>query len=71
MASCFISNVSKMRSYGTPALLLAWVPLIGDTLCLAAGWLRLNPWHAALFMAIGKLSRYGLIALAMLYPLSK
>jgi membrane protein YqaA with SNARE-associated domain len=65
MASSFISNVSKVRRYGTPALLLAWVPLIGDALCLAAGWLRLNPWQAMLFMAIGKLSRYGLIALAI------
>ncbi len=60
-----LKHVEKLRRYGTPALLLAWVPLIGDALCLAAGWLRLNPWQAALFMAIGKLARYGLIALAM------
>jgi len=57
--------------YGTPALLLAWVPLIGDALSLAAGWLQLNPWQAALFMTIGKLVRYGVIAAAMSYPLSK
>jgi len=60
-----LKHVEKVRSYGTPALLFAWVPLIGDALCLAAGWLRLNPWQAALFMAIGKLARYGLIALAI------
>jgi membrane protein YqaA with SNARE-associated domain len=59
-----LKHVEKLRRYGTPALLLAWVPLIGDALCLAAGWLRLNPWQALLFMAIGKFSRYGLIALA-------
>jgi membrane protein YqaA with SNARE-associated domain len=58
-------HVDKLRRYGTPALLLAWVPLIGDALCLTAGWLRLNPWQAALFMAIGKFARYGLIAFAM------
>ncbi len=69
--SDFDRNVLRVRRYGTPALLLAWVPLIGDALCLAAGWLRLNPWQAALFMAIGKFVRYGLIALAMSYPLSK
>lgn len=63
--SDFDRNVLRMRHYGTPALLLAWVPLIGDALCLAAGWLRLNPWQAALFMAIGKFVRYGLIAFAM------
>jgi membrane protein YqaA with SNARE-associated domain len=66
-----LKHVEKVRRYGTPAMLLAWVPLIGDALCLAAGWLRLNPWQAALFMAIGKLARYGLIVAAMSYPLSK
>ena len=66
-----LKHVDKLRSYGTPALLFTWVPLIGDALCLAAGWLRLNPWRALLFMAIGKFSRYGVIALAMSYPLSK
>jgi membrane protein YqaA with SNARE-associated domain len=66
-----LKHVEKVRHYGTPALLFAWVPLIGDALCLAAGWLRLNPWQAAMFMAIGKLARYGLIAAAMSYPLSK
>ncbi len=54
-----LKHVEKLRRYGTPALLLAWAPLIGDALCLAAGWLRLNPWQALLFMAIGKFSRTG------------
>ena len=58
----FASNVSRVRKYGTPALLLAWAPLLGDALCLAAGWLRLNWWQAALFMAIGKFARYWVIA---------
>lgn len=58
-----LKHVEKMRRYGTPALLLAWAPIIGDALCLAAGWLRLNPWRAALFMAIGKFLRYYFIAL--------
>lgn len=58
-----LKHVEKLRRYGTPALLLAWVPLIGDALCLAAGWLRLNWWQAALFMAIGKFARYWVIVL--------
>jgi len=57
-----LKHVDKVRQHGTPALLLAWVPLIGDALCLAAGWLRLNPWHAALFMLLGKFARYLFIA---------
>jgi len=59
-----LKHVDKLRRYGTPALLLAWVPLIGDALCVAAGWLRLNPWQVALFMAIGKFARYLVIAWA-------
>ena len=58
-----LKHVEKLRHYGSPALLLAWVPLLGDALCLAAGWLRLSWWQAALFMAIGKFARYGVIAL--------
>ena len=60
-----LKHVNKVRHYGAPALLLAWAPLIGDALCLAAGWLRLNPWQAALFMALGKFARYWVVAAAV------
>lgn len=60
-----LKHVEKLRRYGTPALLLAWAPLLGDALCLAAGWLRLSWWQAALFMALGKFARYALVALAI------
>jgi membrane protein YqaA with SNARE-associated domain len=59
-----LKHVEKLRRYGPPALLLAWAPLIGDALCLAAGWLRMNWWQAALFIAIGKFARYWVIAIA-------
>ena len=61
-----LKHVDKVQQYGTPVLLLAWAPLIGDALCLAAGWLRLNPWQAALFMAIGKFTRYWVVAFVTL-----
>lgn len=51
-----------VHRYGSPAMLLAWAPLIGDALCVAAGWLRLNAVYVALFMAVGKLARYLVIA---------
>jgi membrane protein YqaA with SNARE-associated domain len=51
-----------VHRYGSPALLLAWAPLIGDALCIAAGWLRLNVVYVAFFMAVGKLARYLVIA---------
>ena len=62
-----LKHVEKVRRYGAPSLMFAWVPLIGDALCLAAGWLRLVWWQAALFMAIGKFARYWAIALASHY----
>lgn len=60
-----LKHVERVRRYGAPALLLAWAPLLGDALCLAAGWLRLSWWQAALYMALGKFTRYGLVALAV------
>jgi membrane protein YqaA with SNARE-associated domain len=60
-----LKHVEKVRHYGTPALLLAWAPLIGDALCVAAGWLRLNPLYAALFMLVGKFTRYAIVAFAV------
>ena len=56
------ASLALVRRYGTPALLLAWVPIIGDALCVAAGWLRMNAWSCAFFMAVGKLARYAVIA---------
>jgi membrane protein YqaA with SNARE-associated domain len=50
------------RKYGAPVLLLSWVPIVGDPLCVAAGWLRLDPWRSALFIGLGKFARYAVIA---------
>ena len=60
-----LKHVERVREYGTPALLFAWAPFIGDALCLTAGWLRLNPFYAAMFMLIGKFARYWIIAAAI------
>lgn len=57
-----LRGLDAVRQYGSPALLLSWVPIIGDPLCVAAGWLRFNPWLALLFIAIGKFARYWVIA---------
>lgn len=57
-----VKGLKWIQSYGSPALLAAWVPILGDPLCVAAGWLRVNPWLSALFMAAGKFVRYLLVA---------
>jgi membrane protein YqaA with SNARE-associated domain len=55
-------RLDALRRHGTPLLILAWAPIIGDALCAAAGWLRL-PWlPCALWMAAGKAARYALVA---------
>jgi membrane protein YqaA with SNARE-associated domain len=52
-----------VRRYGASATFLAFLPIVGDALCLAAGWLRV-PWLGALaFMASGRFLRYLVIAL--------
>ena len=54
--------LSWVRRYGAPATTLAFLPIIGDALCVAAGWLR-TPWPATLaFMAAGRLARYLAVA---------
>ena len=53
--------LNKVRRYGPWVLLLAWVPVIGDPLCLAAGYLRTNWWLSFACMAAGKCMRYGLL----------
>jgi membrane protein YqaA with SNARE-associated domain len=54
----------RVQRFGAPILLLAWLPWIGDPLCVAAGWLRLNVWQCAVFMALGKFIRYWIVATA-------
>ena len=53
--------LQRLEKHGAPLLLLSWLPLIGDPLCLAAGWLKISPLLAALFIALGKASRYAVL----------
>ncbi len=53
--------VERLRRWGSPALLLSWLPLVGDPLCVAAGWLRISLSAAVLFIVLGKGARYALI----------
>ncbi|EGT5759934.1 DedA family protein [Cronobacter sakazakii] len=55
-----------LQRFGALALLLSWLPLVGDLLCLLAGWLRL-PWGPVIFfLCLGKALRYIIIAAATL-----
>lgn len=50
--------VLRLQQYGSPVLLLSWLPVVGDPLCVAAGWLRLHWLASLLFITVGKLLRY-------------
>jgi len=52
-----------INSAGPWALLLAWLPIVGDPLCLVAGWLRLDIWRSALLILLGKAARFAVVAL--------
>lgn len=56
-----LPHKEQLERWGSGALILSWVPLIGDALCLAAGWLKLHWLPCLLFMALGKSLRYGLV----------
>jgi len=53
------------RRYGQPALLLAWLPVVGDPLCLVAGLLRSPIVWFLLLVSAGKLARYAFLAWAV------
>lgn len=59
-----------LQRYGTPALLLSWLPVVGDLLCLLAGWLRMPWWSVTFFMLIGKSLRYIAVMLITLKGIS-
>lgn len=53
--------------FGPPALLLSWLPVVGDPLCAVAGWLRLPFWPSVGYMAIGKCLRYIALTTALMH----
>jgi len=53
-------------TFGKPALLLAWLPVVGDPLCLAAGLLRYPVFSFLALVSIGKLIRYAVLAIAFI-----
>lgn len=58
----FNKTATLYRKYGSWSLLLSWVPIIGDPLCLVSGTLRLNFLLFSLLTFSGKLARYIAVA---------
>lgn len=62
-----IDDLSRQRAermyarYGSWSLLLSWLPVIGDPLCLVGGVLRVGFGRFALLVFSGKLARYVMV----------
>ena len=55
----------RYARYGSPALLVSWMPIIGDPITLIAGVLKEPFWRFLLLVSIAKTARYVfIIALA-------
>jgi membrane protein YqaA with SNARE-associated domain len=52
-----------VTKYGSLCALLSWVPIIGDPLLVMLGFMRIKLLPVVVFMVVGKLIRYIVIAL--------
>jgi len=57
-----LAQLERVSRHGVPLLFFAWLPVVGDGFCLAAGWARLNWLSVALVSAAGRFLRYWLTA---------
>lgn len=55
------------QQYGAAILFFAWLPVVGDLLPVACGWLRLNVWRCVAWIMIGKLARYAFLYCSVVY----
>jgi membrane protein YqaA with SNARE-associated domain len=62
-----LTQLERARRWGVPALLFAWLPVVGDALCVSAGWLKLNWLQVLLFQSVGRFARYWVVAQGALW----
>lgn len=55
-------GIAWVRRWGVVALLASWLPVVGDALCVGAGWLRLPAPLATVCIGLGKFARYLVVA---------
>ena len=56
-----------LERLGPRACFFAFLPIVGDPLCAVAGWLRMPLAPCTAYMAAGKLARYIVMTVALLY----
>lgn len=53
--------LAMVQQRGAWVLFFSWLPVIGDVLCFAGGWLKLPFISACLMILFGKFTRYAMI----------
>ena len=56
------AQLARVRRWGAAATAFGWLPFVGEALCLAAGWLKLNWLSVLAWQAAGRGLRYWVIA---------
>jgi ABC-type dipeptide/oligopeptide/nickel transport system permease component len=56
---------------GPKALLVSFLPVIGDPMCTVAGWLRLPFWPCVMWIAIGRVIRYSVMTGLLLWDTAR
>jgi membrane protein YqaA with SNARE-associated domain len=57
-SSTHLRALAWLEKLGPKACLLSWLPLVGDPICVIAGWLKMPLWPCTFYMVIGKFGRY-------------
>ncbi|NTX04757.1 DedA family protein [Myxococcus sp. CA051A] len=55
---------ARLRTWGAPALVMSWVPIIGDAFVIAGGVVGVKPLPFVVFVTLGKGLRYVFVALS-------
>ncbi|MGX9416939.1 YqaA family protein [Vibrio sp. RC27] len=55
------TSIAWLQKHAYWVLLLSWLPIIGDALCLTAGWMRMKALPSFLCILIGKAIRYAIL----------
>jgi len=55
-----------IKRYGVYSLLLSWLPIVGDLLCVFAGFYKLSITMSSIFIMLGKTIRYSVVAMLFL-----
>lgn len=59
-------SLKFVKKWGAWAMLFSWLPVVGDGLCFAGGWLKLSLFFSGAAIFIGKAVRYCLVAYVFL-----